>query len=161
MSNYLILQKITNMRTVHNFFIACILLGFTLISCEKTKELEDDADAFVGTYSASVVDHVVWGYDSGTINNNGTLTIKKISSTKVQVYGMGIYTTGEVSGSMIQLEGTYASDSAGYFTTSFGMGYLSGNILRFTANRTGKLASSSNGVLYPYRSTLDYTAIKQ
>lgn len=139
------------------FYIYCIFLCFTFIACEKS-ETEEDSDKFVGTYSLSVVEHVVWGNDSGTINDNGTLTIEKISDSKVRVYGYNIYTTGEVSGSLLQLEGTYASDSEGYYTASFSTGVLTGNILKFTANHTGKL--KYNGILYPYRNTIEYTAVK-
>ena len=141
------------------YIISCLLIIFTFVSCGKTENQEEQADKFVGIYSISVVEHIVWGNDSGIINKNETLTIKKLSPTKVQVYGAGIYTTGEVSGYVIQLEGTYASDGSGYFTTTFGTGILSGNILKFTANHTGKLAY--NGILYPYRNSIDYTAVKQ
>lgn len=137
------------------FSIACILL-FT--SCSKGTLGVDDADAFVGNYSVSVIENVVWGYDSGTLNDNGTFVITKLSANRVQVRGY-IWAEGEVVGASLYLEGSSSSDSAGYFTTSYGVGNLNGNVLTFTANQTGQLAS--NGVMYPYRNTSYFTAIKQ
>ena len=129
-----------------------------ITSCSKSGLDTDDADAFVGTYNVSVVENVVWGYDSGTINDNGTFIITKLSANRVQVTGY-ITTQGEVTGSQLYLEGGNYSDSSGYFSTSYGVGTLVGNVLTFTANQTGQLAS--NGILYPYRNTSYFTAIKQ
>lgn len=126
-------------------------------SCSKM-ELPDAADAFVGTYNVSVVENVVWGYDSGTLNDNGMFVITKLSANRIQVRGY-ISTEGEVVGSSVYFEGSSSSDSSGYLTTSYGVGTLTGNVLTFTANQTGKLASS--GVLYPFRNTSYFTAIKQ
>ena len=112
----------------------------------------------MGTYNVSVVENVVWGYDSGTLNDNGTFVISKLSANRIQVRGY-ISTEGEVVGSMVYFEGSKSSDSEGYFTTSYGPGTLSGNVLTFTANQTGQLAS--NGVLYPYRNSSYFTAIKR
>lgn len=126
-------------------------------SCSKM-ESPDAADAFVGTYNVSVVENVVWGYDSGTLNDNGMFVITKLSANRIQVRGY-ISTEGEVVGSSVYFEGSSSSDSAGYLTTSYGVGTLTGNVLTFTANQTGQLAS--NGVLYPFRNTSYFTAIKQ
>jgi len=74
--------------------------------------------------------------------------ITRVSSGRVKVDGYKS-TYGETAGSYFCFEGGRFSDSAGYFTTAYGVGKLSGNVIMFTANRTGKLASG--GVLYPYR----------
>ncbi|HIS23447.1 MAG TPA: hypothetical protein IAC09_08415 [Candidatus Cryptobacteroides intestinipullorum] len=144
------------MKHSFSFFLAALSLTL-LSSCTKV-ESDDPADDFVGTYNVSVIENVVWGYDSGTLNDNGTFIISKLSANRVQVRGY-ISTEGEVVGSMVYFEGSKSSDSEGYFTTSYGPGTLSGNVLTFTANQTGQLAS--NGVLYPYRNTSYFTAIKQ
>ena len=139
-----------------SFFLGALSLTL-LSSCTKV-ESDDQADDFVGTYNVSVVENVVWGYDSGTLNDNGTFVISKLSANRIQVRGY-ISTEGEVVGSMVYFEGSKSSDSEGYFTTSYGPGTLSGNVLTFTANQTGQLAS--NGVLYPYRNSSYFTAIKR
>lgn len=142
----------------HSLSLFLGVLSLTLsFSCTKI-ESDDPADAFVGTYNVSVVENVVWGYDSGTLNDNGTFMISKLSANRVQVRGY-ISTEGEIVGSMIYFEGSKSYGSEGYFTTSYGPGTLSGNVLTFTANQTGQLAS--NGVLYPYRNSSYFTAIKQ
>ena len=117
----------------------------------------DPADAFVGEYNVSVVENVVWGGDSGTINDNGVIYIYKVSSDRIRVRGY-IATEGSVVGNSVYFEGTNSSDSSGYITTSFGVGNLNGNVLTFTANQTGQLAY--NGVMFPYRGTASFTAIK-
>ena len=64
-----------------------ILICTSICSCTKmdTSNNRDDADAFIGTYSITIVEDVVWGNDSGTLNDNGTLQIKKTSANKVQL----------------------------------------------------------------------------
>ncbi len=143
-------------------FSAVILLCsicLSVSSCSKVKK-EDDADAFVGTYNISVIENSVWGNDSGTINDKGTLIISKVSATKVRLYGF-ISTLGEVTGNNIYLEAEHNSDSAGYIDVAYGPGTLSGNVLTFTSNMTGKLRSPSSGILYPFRANSYFTAIKQ
>lgn len=46
--------------------------------------MQDDADAFIGTYSIDITQHVKWGGDSGTLHNSGTLTITKLSPTTLE-----------------------------------------------------------------------------
>lgn len=144
------------MKQILLFFT--LLWGFSVLTSCSELETTDAADAFVGSYNVSVVENVVWGYDSGTINDNGMFVITKLSANRIQVRGY-ISTEGEVVGSSVYLEGSSSSDSAGYLTTSYGVGTLNGNVLTFTANQTGQLAS--NGVLYPFRNTSYFTAIKQ
>ena len=138
-------------------FCSVIISLLSVVSCSKMAS-EDPADAFVGEYNVSVVENVVWGSDSGTINDNGVIYIYKVSSDRIRVSGY-IGTEGSVVGSSVYFEGTYSSDSSGHITTSFGVGILSGNVLTFTANQTGQLAY--NGVMYPFRCTASFTAIKQ
>ena len=57
------------------------LLAFMFSSCSKDENTSTDncADRFVGTYAVSVIEQVVWGNDSGTLTDTGTLIISKIS----------------------------------------------------------------------------------
>ena len=121
--------------------------------------MKTDADAFVGTYRVTIIENVIWGGDSGTLNDNGTIKIEKISANKVQIISKFIYEQADVVGNIIYIPGDTFSDSAGYYTRSYSSGILTGNILTFTRYDTGKLAYY--GVLYPYRSTAQFTAIKQ
>lgn len=135
-------------------FGAFALLLMVLTSCSKT----DDADAFVGRYSVSTVENVIWGGSSGTVTDNGTLTITKISSSQVQTSGY-FNTVGEVVGSNLYLESRTTSDSSGTLTIVFGTGVLNGNVLTLSSTMSGRLAN--NGVLYPFNSTAQHTCIKQ
>ena len=161
---YMIYQKNNNfvkynVNTMKHLFYFVLFLCFALLnSCSNDNTEIDDADAFVGVYSVSVIENVVWGSGSGTINDNGMIRITKLSANRVQINGY-IDTQAEISGTYIFLEGGKYSDSSGYFTTSYGRGTLDGNVLTFTANQTGQLAS--NGVLYPYRNTSYFTAIRK
>ena len=129
------------------------------VSCSKESFYKpEDADAFVGTYSYTSMESVVWGYDSGTFKENGILTITKISSNKVKVVGKFIYDEADVVTSTIYLPDDYFSDNAGYYKRTFSHGKLTGNQLTFIMYRDGELAS--NGRLYPYHSTTSFIATK-
>ena len=140
------------------YFYLTLNCSLILNSCSEEKVNQDAADAFVGEYSVSVIEYVTWGASSGTLNNNATIVITKISANSVQISGY-INTRGEISGNSIYMEGGRDSDGAGFLTTSYGVGELCDKILTFTAYQTGQLAS--NGILYPYRNTSYFTAIKQ
>ncbi len=133
-----------------------VISSFLLVSCSGDLG-QEASDRFVGTYSISVTEYVVWGNDSGTLTNTGTLTITKISDTQVRASGF-FYDTGEIANSAIYFESIKSSDSSGYMTTTFGPATLSGNVLTLTATSNGQLAS--NGVLYPFRSTQQITGIR-
>ena len=133
------------------------LAALTFISCSKESR-SDDADAFVGTYSVSVVEQVVWGAASATLTDTGTLMITKISSNRVQTSGY-FRTQGEVVGKTVYFEAMHSSDSEGYLDDVFGPAKLSGNVITVTGNTTGQL--KDNGKLYPYRRTSQITMIKQ
>lgn len=135
--------------------IVCYLL---LLSCVEEEE-KTTADVFIGIYSISVTEQVIWGNDSGTLTDTGTLSITKISDTKVRASGF-INTIGEIANSAIYFEPIQASDSYGYLTTTFSPVILSGNVLTMTATSTGQLATTANGVLYPFRSTQQIHGIK-
>lgn len=132
--------------------ISAFIFGMT--ACTNN----DDADAFVGTYSVSTIENVVWGSSSGTLNDIGTLTIRKTSPNQVQVTGM-YNTTGEVIGDYLYLVAYSVADASGSLTYTFNAGYLNGNVLTFNAYYTGQL--KSNGTLYPIRSNAQVTCIKQ
>lgn len=127
-------------------------LTLTISSCSKEGDAFTDnrADKFLGTYSISVIEHVVWGNDSGTLTDTGTLTISKISETQVEARGFFNF-VGEIANDAIYFKSIRVSDSAGYMTTSFGPATLSGNVLTMTATSTGQLGQ--NGKFYPFRST--------
>lgn len=137
--------------------------ALSLSSCSKdentsTDNCADRADRFVGTYAVSVIEQVVWGNDSGTLTDTGTLIISKISDEQVQAKGFFDY-VGEIANYCIYFESIRSSDSAGYMTTSFGPATLSGNVLTMTAVSTGKIGQ--NGVLYPFRSNQKITGVKR
>lgn len=138
---------------------AVVTFVVMLVSCSKEPVKSDDADAYVGTYSVSIIENVVWGNDSGTLNDNYTMRIEKISSNKVKLISDFIYEEADVVGNIIYIPGDTFSDSSGYYTRSYSQGVLSGNVLTVTRYHTGQLASY--GVLYPYRSTATITAIKK
>lgn len=147
-------------KSLLRIVVAMTIGSLTILACSKEENgfSECDADRFVGTYSISVTEQVVWGGDSGTITNTGVLTITKVSDTQVRATGF-FNDIGEVANSAIYFESIKGSDSAGYMTTTFGPATLSGNVLTMTATSNGKLAS--NGVLYPFRSTQQIIGIKR
>lgn len=134
--------------------------ALSLSSCSKDENTSRDncADRFVGTYVVSVIEQVVWGNDSGTLTDTGTLIISKISDEQVQAKGF-FNCVGEIANYCIYFESIRSSDSAGYMTTSFGPATLSGNVLTMTAVSIGKLGHS--GVLYPFRSNQKITGVKR
>ncbi len=127
-------------------------LTLTISSCSKEGDAFTDnrADKVLGTYSISVIEHVVWGNDSGTLTDTGTLTISKISETQVEARGF-FNCVGEIANDAIYFKSIRVSDSAGYMTTPFGPATLSGNVLTMTATSTGQLGQ--NGKFYPFHST--------
>ena len=132
----------------------CILLLAFATSCTK----EDNAEAFVGTYNVSTVEHVTWGNDSGSLTDTGVLTITKVSNNRVRTSGY-FTTEGEISGKIVYFESMSSSDSYGHTTTVFGTGTLNGNVLSFTCTSSGQIAYQ--GVMYPYYSTAQMTCIRQ
>ena len=135
------------------------ILGILLLVCVGlntacTKIGDDEADAFVGTYTVSTVENVTWGGSSGIITDNGVLRISKLSANRVKVSGY-FDTYGNVIGSSIYMDSYTSSDYTGTSTIVFGVGVLNGNVLTLT--------STMNGVLdgYSFFATASHTCIKQ
>ena len=137
--------------------LTVIAFSFLANSCSPDS-FKDDADDFVGTYKASVIENVRWGSDGGTLTPTGTFYISKVSASRVKVSGY-IDTYGEVNGKTVYFESMYDSDSEGYITTVFQQGILNGNVLTFSTTSTGQL--KYNGKMYPYSASSSWTAIKQ
>ena len=142
------------MKRILTIFLCIGLLS----SCSGTLQKEDEADAFVGTWNVSVVEHVVWGASSGTLTDTGTLLITKVSANRVQTSGY-FRTQGEVVGNVVYFEAMHSSDAAGYMDDVFGPATLNGNVITVTGNTTGQL--KDNGILYPYRRTAEITMIRK
>ena len=154
----LIFTSTIETMSMKRFLPILISLIWLLPSCSGTLDKEDDADAFVGTWTVRVVEHVVWGAASGTLTDTGTIIITKISANRVQTSGY-FRTQGEVVGNVVYFEAMHTSDSAGYIDSVFGPATLSGNVITVTGNSTGQL--KDNGVAYPYRRTAEITMIRK
>ena len=141
-----------------SFFAFTVIAASILTNSCSPEAFKDDADDFVGTYKASVIDNVHWGSDGGTLTPTGTFYISKVSASRVKVSGY-IDTYGEVNGKTVYFESMYNSDSEGNMTTVFQQGILNGNVLTFSTTSTGQL--KYNGILYPFSATSSWTAIKQ
>ena len=150
--------KILDIDYKKEFAFLLLAVGLLFSSCSGTLNKEDEADAFVGTWSVSVVEDVVWGASSGTLTDTGTLFITKISANRVQTGGY-FRTEGEVVGNVVYFEAMHSSDYAGYIDSVFGPATLSGNVITVTGNSTGQL--KDNGKAYPYRRTAKMTLIRQ
>lgn len=130
------------------------LLAFLVVSCNK----QDDADAFVGTYSASATATVTSGGTTYSNATTGTMHITKISANRVQTSGW-FNTYGEIVGNAIYLESCSYNVSDFMVTNVFGVGTLNGNVLTFSCTTSGK--TLSYGTWYPYYSSSQHTCIKQ
>ena len=135
------------------------VLGILLMLCVGlntacTKIENDEADAFVGTYTVSTVENVTWGGSSGMITDSGVLSISKLSANRVKISGY-FNTYGNVIGSSIYLDSYTSADYTGTSTIVFGVGILEGNVITLT--------STMNGVLdgYSFFATASHTCIKQ
>lgn len=128
------------------------------ISCEKDGpeggttigSMED----LLGTYSVTVEENVFWGGDSGTIYDNGTITITKIDKNRVQLSGListqGTLVDGELG--ELDLESQYNKDNYGYITTTYNSALFGGGIITIWSESSGQLATTPNGTQYPYSS---------
>ena len=86
----------------NGLFFVIAILGL-LVSCDPDPMAGDDAYDFIGVYKVSVIEHVVWGASSGTLNDTGTLTITRIDKNRVQTNGY-FRTQGEVVGNIVYFE---------------------------------------------------------
>lgn len=137
-------------------FFAVILLSALISSCSGKLDSSDNIEQFVGKYSVTITQNVVWGGSSSTLTDSGTMTIQR-SGSGVKVTGF-ISTTGRVIGNTLYLDTTTSSDSNGTITTTFSSAMLMANMLRITGHSSGQL--KYNGRMYAYSSTDNITARK-
>ena len=137
----------------------CCITGllFLLGGCEKDiQNQKDSADAFVGTYNLLILEELEWlGYNKTVyFDYTETITISKIDSNTVRIKGGThiINGTAHVEGKYITLEETWHK-------AVFTIGKLENGIFEFTETYTGQM--ESGGIIYPYKTTLYYTAIKK
>ena len=134
--------------------LVCVGLNTACTGIETYGGDDDDADAFVGTYTVSTIENVTWGGSSGTIMDEGILRIYKLSANRVKVSGY-FNTYGNVIGSGIYLDSYTSTDYSGTSTIVFSAGALNSNVLTLT--------STMNGVLdgYYFFATASHTCVKQ
>ena len=96
------------MKRILIFIVAIICCG-VLTSCEKEEGIGSMED-LLGTYHVTVEDYVVWGGDSGTLHDKGTITITKIDKKRVRLRGL-ISTKGTLDGGKLYLDSTTDTDS--------------------------------------------------
>ena len=137
-------------------FISSIICLVLLSSCAKDPSRES-TKAFIGTYQASVVERVVWGSDSKTLNSNGVIIIEKTSPTTVRISGL-INAQANIVGTMMYIQGGSVADAAGYYTCSYTPAFIVDNILTIERTHIGQLMS--NGKFYDYQNIASFTAIK-
>ncbi len=135
--------------------LALLLLIIILITaCKK----QDDADAFIGTYSVSTTLTSTWAGMSHTNALSGTMDITKITANRVHTTGW-ISTFGEIVGNTIYFESYDYSEPDFTVTCVFAPGVLNGNVLTFNCTESGRIQSFGNW--YNYYSTSQHTCIKQ
>lgn len=108
----------------------------------------------VGTYSVELEQSIVWGGDSGTAYDSGTITITKTSGNRVKLRGF-ISTTGELINGKLYLDSNTNTDSYGYITTTYNSVIFGGGIITISARSSGQLATTPYGTKYSF-SSLDY-----
>ena len=144
------------MKRLLHFFIAAVISCCFGISCEKNdvggKSGIGSMEDLLGTYNVTVEDYVVWGGDSGTLHDKGTITITKIDKKRVQLRGL-ISTKGTLDGGKLYLDSTTNTDSYGYITRTYNSASFGGGILTIFSKATGQLSTSPNGTRYPYSSS--------
>lgn len=138
------------MKRILHFFIVAIICCNILASCEKDSDIGSMED-LLGTYSVTVEETVFWGGDSGTIYDNGTITITKIDKNRVQLRGL-ISTQGTLVDGELYLESEYNTDNYGSITTTYKSALFGGGILTIWSELSGYLATTPNGTQYPYSS---------
>ena len=144
------------MKNLLHFFIAAVISCCFGISCEKNdvggKPKIGSMEDLLGTYNVTVEDYVVWGGDSGTLHDKGTITITQIDEDRVQLRGL-ISTKGRLKDGKLYLDSTTNTDSYGYITRTYDSALFGGGILTIFSYATGQLASTPNGTRYPYKSS--------
>lgn len=147
--------KLFFMKKFLQFFIIAVVGCCVSISCEKENaggigSMED----LVGTYSVNLEQNIVWGGDSGTAYDSGTITITKTSGNRVKLRGF-ISTTGELINGKLHLDSNTSTDSYGYLTTTYNSVIFGGGIITIWARTSGQLATTPYGTKYSF-SSLDY-----
>ena len=132
-------------------FIVAIMCCGVLASCEKEEGIGSMED-LLGTYDVTVEDYVIWGRDSGTIHDKGTITITKIDKNRVQLRGL-ISTKGTLNDGKLYLDSTTNTDSYGYITRTYDSALFGGGILTIFSYATGRLSTTPNGTQYSYSSS--------
>ena len=144
------------MKRLLHFFIAAVISCCFGISCEKNdvggKSGIGSMEDLLGTYNVTVEDYVVWGGDSGTLHDKGTITITKIDNNRVQLRGL-ISTKGRLVDGKLYLDSTTNTDSYGYITRTYDSALFGGGILTIYSTATGQLSTTPNGTRYPYKSS--------
>ena len=107
-----------------------------------------------GTYSVKLEQSIVWGGDSGTAYDSGTITITKTSGNRVKLRGF-ISTTGELINGKLYLDSNTNTDSYGYLTTTYNSVIFGGGIITIWARTSGQLATAPYGTRYSF-SSIDY-----
>ena len=144
------------MKKFLHFFIAVVISCCFGISCEKN-EMGDKSkigsmEDLLGTYHVTIEDYVIWGGDSGTIHDKGTITITQIDKNRVQLRGL-ISTKGTLIDGKLYLDSTTNTDSYGYITRTYDSALFGGGILTIFSTATGQLSTTPNGTRYPYKSS--------
>ena len=139
------------MKRILQILVITVLGCYIFTSCEKDNGIGSIED-LLGTYNVTVEDYVIWGADSGTIYDKGTITITKIDNNRVQLRGL-ISTKGTLDGGELYLDSTTNTDSYGYITRTYDRVLFGGGILTIFSNATGQLSTTPNGTRYPYSSS--------
>ena len=152
------------MKKIFTFFIAAVISCCFGVSCEKNgmgdKPKIGSMEDLWGTYYVIVEDYVVWGSDSGTIHDKGTITITKIDKNRVQLRGL-ISTKGTLDDGKLYLDSTTNTDSYGYITRTYDSALFGGGILTIFSTATGQLGTTPNGTRYPYKSSCYFEGRKE
>ena len=144
------------MKNFLHFLIIAAMSCCIGVSCAKEdigdKPKIGSMEDLLGTYSVTVEDYVVWGGDSGTIHDKGTITITKIDEDRVQLRGL-ISTKGRLVNGKLYLDSTTNTDSYGYITRTYDSALFGGGILTIFSRATGQLSTTPNGTRYSYSSS--------
>lgn len=143
------------MKKFLQFLVIAAIYCCISISCEKEESggigsMED----LVGTYSVKLEQSIVWGGDSGTAYDSGTLTITKAAGNRVILRGF-ISATGELINGKLYLDSDTHTDSYGYLTATYNSVIFGGGIITIWARTSGQLATIPYGTRYSF-SSIDY-----
>ena len=93
-----------------------------------SRQRQEPADAFVGTYDYEATYLLETADESGTFTESGTLWITKTGATSVGMFGAW-EALGEVSGNTIVFDDSIDTMRSGTITYSFPSAVLEGNVL--------------------------------